>query len=99
MLVLRLVLAQALRSNREIRGQVEIAVEGLQRSEPAVLALSELGGAENSLAYSFMYFQDMKTGITLPAEFEPRRVRITVRPRGKGAKTVEEIFVWQPQSS
>ena len=95
---LRLVLAQALRGNREISGQVEIALEGLQRSEPAVLALGELGGEGDSLAYSFMYFQDLKTRIRMPAGFEPQRVRVTVRPRGKGAKTVEEFFVWQPQT-
>ncbi|MBT8423176.1 MAG: hypothetical protein HKN56_01915 [Gammaproteobacteria bacterium] len=95
---LRLVLAQALRSNREISGQVDIALEGLQRSEPAVMRLSELGESAESLKYSFMYFQDLKTLITIPADFEPRRVRVTVRPRSKGAKTVEEFFVWPPQT-
>jgi len=95
---LRLVLAQALRSNREISGEVDIVLEGLQRSEPAELALSELGGTANTLKYAFMYFQDLKTMIRMPAGFEPERVRITVRPRGTGAKTVEEIFVWQLQT-
>lgn len=95
---LRLVLAQALRSNRDIAGQVELKLEGLQRSEPAVLGLSALGQEADTLDYSFLYFQDLKTVITMPAEFEPQRVQVVVRPRGKSAKTVEEFFVWRPET-
>ena len=95
---LRVVLAQALRSNREISGRVAVSLEGLQGGEPALLQLSELGYSGDSLDYSFLYFQELKAGITMPADFEPQRARVTVRPRGKNAKTVEEIFVWQPET-
>jgi len=96
---LRLVLAQALRSNSEIAGQVELTVEGLQRSEPMVLRLSDLGQAANALEYSFLYFEEIKISISLPVDFEPQRVGVRVKPRGNSAKTVEESFVWQPETS
>lgn len=98
---LRLVLAQALRASREISGRVELQLEGLQRSETAILGMAELNPAQPSLNYRFRYFQDLKADIVLPADFEPRRVRVQVRPRtrqGKSAKTVEEFFVWQPEN-
>ncbi len=98
---LRLVLAQALRADREISGQVELQLEGLQRSEPHILDMDALNPQQQALSYRFRYFQDLKADIVLPAAFEPRRVRVLVRPRsrsGKSAKTVEEFFAWQPEN-
>ena len=104
---LRLVLAQALRASREISGKVELEVEGLQRGENMTLGLADLAqagltGGADTLSYGFRYFEDLKATITLPADFEPRRVRVIVRPqggRGKSAKTVEEFYAWQPENS
>jgi len=97
---LRLVLAQALRANREIAGKVELQIEGLQRSETVMLGLSELSDGNSALSYGFRYFQDLKAVVSLPADFEPRRVHVVVRPRGQGksAKTVEEFYAWQPEN-
>ena len=36
--------------------------------------------------------------ITLPADFEPQRVQVRLKPHGKGAKTVEEFYVWAPET-
>ena len=96
--VLRLVLAQALRAGRDIRGKVEVQLEGMQRSEPRVLGLQELTGDSAELHYDFRYFQDLKVAISLPPEFMPQRVRVTVKPRDKGGETVEEFFVWRPEN-
>lgn len=97
---LRLVLAQAFRANREIAGKVELQVEGLQRSETVLLGLADLNDGSSSLSYDFRYFQDLKTVVSLPADFEPRRVRVLVQPRGQGksSKTVEEFYAWQPEN-
>lgn len=97
---LRLVLAQALRANREIAGKVELQIEGLQRSETVMLGLSELSDGNNALSYGFRYFQDLKAVVSLPDDFEPRRVRVVLQPRGQGksAKTVEEFYAWQPEN-
>ena len=101
---LRLVLAQALSASREISGKVELELEGLQRNESVTLGLSDLGLGDQggTLSYGFRYFEDLKASVTLPADFEPQRVRVVLRPqggRGKSAKTVEEFYAWRPENS
>jgi hypothetical protein len=95
---LRLVLARALRSNREVSGQVELIIEGLLRGAPVQYTLDEVSLDGGRLRYEFLYFEDLKSVIALPAEFQPERVHILVRPKGKSAKIVDEFFVWQPET-
>jgi len=94
---LRLVLAQAFRATRQVSGQVEMVIEGMQGGEPTRLGLAELApetGADDRLAYSFRYFQDLKAEILIPPDFVPERVHVIVRSKGKNPKTVEDFFVW-----
>lgn len=93
----RLVLAQAFRSDRQVSGEVDLVIEGMQRGKAARLGLAELGGegaGGKPLKYSFRYFQDLKAAVVLPAGFDPERVHVIVRTRGKTSKTVEEFFIW-----
>lgn len=94
---LRLVLAQAFRSTRQVSGQVELVVEGLRDGEAVRLKLSELAAnkdSNNRMSYSFKYFQDLKAEVVIPADFAPERVLVIVHPSGKSSKTVEDVFVW-----
>ena len=93
---LRLVLAQAFRSDRKISGQVDLVIEGVQRGKAARLGLGDLGdeGSTKPLRYSFRYFQDLKAAVVLPQDFAPERVHVIVKASGKSAKTVEEFFIW-----
>ena len=97
---LQLVLAQALRSSGDVKGAIELAVEGQQGGTPTRLELAQLRASQaaGELAYSFRYFQDLKVRIRLPEGFAPERVHVLVRPAGKAAKTVEEFFVWRVES-
>ncbi|MGI9291084.1 MAG: DUF6776 family protein [Gammaproteobacteria bacterium] len=94
---LRLVLAQAFRSDRKVSGRVEMVVEGVQRGKAVRLGLGELGSedAAKSMNYSFRYFQDFKAAVVLPQDFAPERVQILIKTAGKSAKTVEEFFIWE----
>ncbi len=94
----RLVLAQAFRSDRQVSGEVDFVVEGVQRGKAARLTLDELRAADpdaKPLRYAFRYFQDLKAAIVLPEGFAPERVHVTVRSKGKSSKTVEEFFIWE----
>jgi len=96
---LRLVLAQALRSSREVSGRVEVAFDGIRDGRSVRLSLAETSAESvQMLNYSFRYFEDLKASIVLPDGFQPERVRVLVRPRGNSAKTVEEFFVWKVDS-
>ncbi len=95
---LRLVLAQAFRSTRQVSGEVELVVEGIRQGEAVRLRLGELAGgadASDSMAYSFKYFQDLKAQVVIPPDFAPERVHVIVHPSGGKSKTVEDIFVWE----
>jgi hypothetical protein len=93
----RLVLAQAFRSDRKVSGKVDVIIEGVQRGKAARLGLAELGssdGADALLRYSFRYFQDLNAAVVLPEDFAPERVHVIIKSSGKTAKTVEEFFIW-----
>ena len=94
---LRVILAQALRSNQKISGQVDVRIEGLRAGEAETLDVSDMLAAEQdsgSLKFGFRYFQDLQANITIPADFEPERVHIKARLKGQSSKTVEEFFDW-----
>lgn len=97
---LQLVLAQALRSKGDVSGTVRLALEGQRNGAAERLEMGEFSSAEagDVLRYSFRYFQDLKSIVTLPDGFQPERVHVRVKPKGKGAKTVEEFFAWQVDS-
>jgi cell division septum initiation protein DivIVA len=94
---LRVVLAQALRTNQKISGQVDLVIEGLRGGEADQLDVAGLIAADKgsgSLKFGFRYFQDLQANVTIPADFEPQKVVVKARPAGKSSKTVEEFFVW-----
>jgi hypothetical protein len=94
---LRVVLAQALRTNQKISGKVDLVIEGMRAGEADKLDVAQLISADKasgSLKFGFRYFQDLQANITIPADFEPHKVVIRARPSGKSSKTVEEFFVW-----
>jgi len=96
---LRLVLAQALRNDRRISGTLELELEGRRDGAPASLALTEL--TSDSLAkldFSFRYFQNLQSELLVPEDFVPERVKVTLNPKGKKAKRVEQSFAWLLQS-
>ena len=97
---LRMVLAQALRNDTRISGQVELALEGQQDGEALTLGLAELtSGAAARLDFSFRYFQNLQADVQVPAGFDPSRVTVRLLPRGKNRKDVEESFDWRPSAS
>jgi hypothetical protein len=90
---LRLVLAQALRNDKRISGAVDLAIEGTKDGETAVLGMSELSPAPR-LEFSFRYFENLESLLTIPPGFEPARVIVTLKPKGQGGAEVEKAFDW-----
>ena len=66
--------------------------------EATRLGLSDVAASADDakpLKYSFRYFQDLKAALVLPEDFEPERVHVTIKTKGKSSKTVEEFFIWE----
>lgn len=97
--VLRLVLAQALRNDRRISGSLDLELEGRQDGAPSSLALTDLTtDSQGRLDFSFRYFQNLESELRVPEGFIPERVKVTLKPKGKKGKPVEQSFAWLLQS-
>ncbi|MFO7603695.1 MAG: DUF6776 family protein [Gammaproteobacteria bacterium] len=91
----KIILTQVLKNDRVVYGRVNVAVEGTVDGVPVSLNLSRL--TENSvkeLNYRFKYFQSLEGDIRLPAEFQPRRVRVEVLPGGRQEDEIVKTINW-----
>jgi antitoxin component of RelBE/YafQ-DinJ toxin-antitoxin module len=93
---LRLVLVQSIRQNTVASGSVQLEVSGLRGEEAVRLALPAIADAQESLPFSFRYFQDLEQEVVLPPDFEPHSVEIQVR--SSHAPEVRESFPWKIQT-
>jgi hypothetical protein len=93
---LHLVLVQAVKHDRRVSGVVNLIVAGERDGASISYPLSELTSDEafEKLVFSFRYFQDFQTELTLPDNFRPRQVEVELRPSGRGAKPVDRVFDW-----
>ena len=91
-----LTLTQVSRNERYVRGVIEMEVEGLDDGKPKVLLFNKLA-EENSkaLKYKFRYFQNLEGKIWLPPQFEPKKLRVLLKPQGKGQPpAIEKLIDW-----
>ena len=79
-----------------MRGIIEMEVEGLEDGKPKVLLFKKLAeGNSKVLNYKFRYFQNVEGEIWIPPEFEPKKVRVLLKPQGKGQPpAIEEVVDW-----
>lgn len=88
----KLVLTQVIKNNRITRGNIIIALEGVQDGKHRRLTLTEISAAKsNKLAFRFKYFQSFEGDIIIPPNFVPSRVHIKVV---SNRVTLEKTFDW-----
>jgi hypothetical protein len=89
----KLVLTQVLKNHKNTRGTVTLKVLGTQNGKPRTLTLKTLSGKKNAWqGFKFRYFQKFEGDMTLPKNFQPRSVEVTVKPKGR--KEVKRSFDW-----
>ncbi len=88
----KLVLIQALKHDQVVRGTVTIAIKGMHNGDEKVLTTP----AENEtpLAVKFKYFQNVEGVISLPSDFRPSEVTITLVTGEKKPKTTTRNYPW-----
>jgi len=91
-----LTLTQVKRNERYVRGVVEMEIEGLEDGKPKLLEFRKLAaGNSKVLNFKFRYYQNFEGEIQIPSQFEPRQVRILLKPSGKGQPPgIEETMDW-----
>ena len=87
----KLVLIQALKHDRSIRGKAQLEISGMQGGQDTVMKFPR--SSEGPIKVSFKYFQDIQGKFELPKDFKPRQVKVTVIPV-RGRQGVEEVYSW-----
>ena len=90
-----LTLTQNIRRASIISGKVTIDVEGTIGNRPVTLFWSQLSdGATAEPVFRFKYFQQLEGYLTLPEEFNPLRLLVTL-PVKDQRRPVSRAFDWQ----
>lgn len=97
---LRFVLAQVEHAERQVRGKLQVRIEGTRSGRLTSLDLGTLGVAPGSTPrdFDFRYFQEISASIRLPADFVPERVVIRSLPSTAGVQPSVESFPWAARS-
>ena len=89
-----LTLTQNIRRASIVDGHARIDVEGTMEDRPVTLYWSRLNdGSAPEPAFRFKYFQQLEGYLTLPAGFQPTRLKITL-DAGSRKKPVQRSYDW-----
>ena len=79
----------------ESQGLVKLSVTGTHKDQERTFDLEQLPGAEPSrLSMRFDHFQSFQGGFSLPDDFEPKLVVVTLVPEGDQLTATSETFPW-----
>jgi hypothetical protein len=93
----KLVVIQALKHDRNIYGNAQFEVRGLQGGQQKALQFPE--PIKRPININFKYYQDIEGEFKIPLNFTPNTVVVKVITRGQGAKTVEKDYPWPRRES
>jgi len=89
-----LVLVQALKNDKYVRGVTVVTIEGLRAGKLESLALTSIaaGKKKKQLKFKFRYFQKFEGYILIPLNFSPRAIEVVVKPYKR--KNIKRLFDW-----
>ncbi|MDQ7015538.1 MAG: hypothetical protein Q9N68_04085 [Gammaproteobacteria bacterium] len=94
-LVYKLVLVQHNKNDRFAIGRVEFSVAGEVKGESLVLTSSDLFvETAKKISFKYHYFQVLEGKLRLSAGFAPKRMTISLQPKGKRLKAVSVTYDW-----
>ena len=92
---LELILLHLTNTDRIFEGIMDIVVEGIQDRAEKRLPLNELSINRNQdYTIRFRNFQRFENNFTLPDDFEPQRVFVTLAPDDQEESGFEQVFDW-----
>ncbi len=89
----QITLVQNLNRGKVSRGELMFSLEGVQQGTLASLdwqTLRQQEGAKSE-GFEFRYFQQIQGNVMLPKDFQPHRVKVTLRSEGRDQ---EQAFDW-----
>ena len=89
-----LTLTQNIRRASIINGRLQLEVEGTLADRPLTLDWSDLrDNGASAVPFRFKYFQQIEGFLTLPPDFSPLRLRVTLEP--ERAEPVVQEYRWK----
>lgn len=89
-----LTLTQNLRRSALISGTASIQLEGTRQNKPVTLKWTDLNANSRSRPeFRFKYFQQLDGYLTIPADFQPERVQVSLNAKGS-SKSPGRNFSW-----
>ena len=94
---IRLVLVQVKQHDRNVKGEVDISLDGQQDGVARTYTLQQLLPADedSDWPFSFRYFQEFDRQLILPDGFEPAQINVEARSQTKSIASVKQSFAWQ----
>lgn len=92
----RAVLVQPVDAERDTRGSIRVAVDGIQAGSRIVLEGESLTGSRKHASFSLRVLGEVNGQLRLPDSFVPEKVRITVEPDSRKDAFTEEM-PWQAE--
>ncbi len=91
----KIVLTQRRNRDRYASGQVDLQLSGVRSGKQARLASDQMiENSKKSLKFKFKNFQRLEGSLSLPADFEPENVLVSVVPKDRRLKQVERSYEW-----
>lgn len=91
----KIMVSQRGRNDQLARGSIDVSIEGVDKGQPVVLALSDVStNVKKPMKFGFKYFQNFEGVMTLPVAFQPDSLHVKVKPSTSKIKTVDEQFAW-----
>lgn len=90
--------AQLEKRKNYIRGEIQLLAIGSAQGQPKSINLKNFLTSEHDLKFSFRYFQSIKGEFSLPSEFIPEQLQVSLkmlRRRGQKAATVSQLYPWE----
>lgn len=88
----KLVLIQAFNQRRLIKGKLVFEVLGIKAGQQKIIRLPETKGSPRNV--KFRYFQNIEGIFTLPPDFEPLRIKVSVTTNDRRVSKVERWYAW-----
>jgi hypothetical protein len=94
---LRLVLVQSSQQDSMVSGEIKIELAGSRELTPTRVAVVPDISGQDSLAFSFRYFQSLEKDLELPQGFRPTTIDVEVNAPRQPA--VRESFPWPARAA
>jgi len=97
---LKLILTHVTKSDKVAEGVMEVSIEGIQNGVSRQISLKEISSGDSlELNFKFRNFKRFESTLVLPDGFDPRKVLVNLKLKGKKQAKIIKVFDWPTATS